>query len=69
MTKKDLVQVDIFVVTKDDGIVFKLVYKQIDEGNFLLVSSNPDYSPYKIPISHILEIWQFETYNSFVFEA
>jgi len=57
------------VVTKDDGIVFKLVYKQIDEGNFLLVSSNPDYSPYKIPISHILEIWQFETYNSFVFES
>ena len=57
------------VVTKDDGIVFKLVYKQIDDGNFLLVSSNPDYSPYKIPISHIVEIWQFETYNSFVFEA
>ena len=57
------------VVTKDDGIVFKLVYKQIDDGNFLLVSSNPDYSPYKIPISHILEIWQFETYNSFVFES
>lgn len=57
------------VVTKDDGIVFKLIYKQIDDGNFLLVSSNPNYSPYKIPISHILEIWQFETYNSFVFES
>lgn len=53
------------VVTKDEGIVFKLIYKQLDEGNFLLVSSNRDYSPYELPVSQILEIWQFETVNSF----
>lgn len=55
------------VVTKDDGIVFKLVYKQLEDGNFLLVSSNHNYSPYKITVSQILEIWQFETVNSFEF--
>ena len=57
------------VVTKDEGIVFKLVYNRLNEKKFLLVSSNPEYSPYEISVSHILEIWQFETYNSFSFEA
>jgi len=53
------------VVTKDDGIVFKLVYKRLEDANFLLVSSNRDYSPYEISVSQVLEIWQFETVNSF----
>jgi len=57
------------VVTKDEGIVFKLAYNRLNEKKFLLVSSNREYSPYEIPVSHILEIWQFETYNSFSFEA
>lgn len=55
------------VVTKDEGIVFKLIYKHIHNGNLLLVSSNPDFSPYELPISQILEIWHFETVNSFEF--
>jgi len=45
--------------------VFKLVYKHFDKGNLLLVSSNSEYSPYELPVSQILEIWQFETVNSF----
>lgn len=53
------------VVTKDEGIVFKLVYKRFENGNLLLVSSNRYYSPYELPIAQILEIWQFETVNSF----
>ncbi|MEN8117853.1 MAG: LexA family transcriptional regulator [Bacteroidota bacterium] len=56
------------VVTKDEGIVFKLVYNRLKVNKFLLVSSNPDYSPYEIPVSQILEIWQFETVNSFEVE-
>ena len=55
------------VVTKDDGIVFKLVYKKLNNGELLLVSSNPAYSPYELPLNQILEIWQFETVNSFEF--
>ena len=56
------------VVTKSEGIVFKLVYLRLDSGVFLLVSSNRNYNPYEIPISQVLEIWQFETWNSFEFE-
>lgn len=57
------------VVTRDEGIVFKLVYKRFDEGKFLLVSSNRNYAPYEMQVSQILEIWQFETWNSFNFES
>jgi len=53
------------VVTKDEGIVFKLVYNRLNNGKLLLVSTNPDYSPFEIPVSQVLEIWQFETLNSF----
>ncbi len=56
------------IVTKDEGIVFKLVYNRLPENKFLLVSSNREYSPYEIPVSQVLEIWQFETYNGFDFE-
>ena len=57
------------VVTKSEGLVFKLVYLRVDSGFFLLVSSNRDYNPYEIPVSQVLEIWQFETWNSFEFNA
>jgi transcriptional regulator with XRE-family HTH domain len=53
------------VVTKDEGIVFKLVYKRFDDDKFLLVSSNRDFKPYEIAVSQLVEIWQFETVNSF----
>jgi len=56
------------VVTKNEGIVFKLVYNRLKNGAFLLVSSNSDYTPYDIQVSQILEIWQFETLNSFEIE-
>ncbi len=57
------------VVTKDEGIVFKLVYNRLNEGKLLLVSTNRNYSPYEILIVQVLEIWQFETLNSFEIEA
>ncbi|MBT3383924.1 MAG: LexA family transcriptional regulator [Prolixibacteraceae bacterium] len=57
------------VVTKDEGIVFKLVYNYLSKRILLLVSINPNYSPFEIPISQVLEIWQFETWNSFEINA
>ncbi len=57
------------IVTKDEGIVFKIVYNRLTENNFLLVSSNKNYSPFKISVSQVSEIWQFETYNSFDIDA
>lgn len=57
------------VVTNDEGIVFKRIYKRFEEKKLLLVSTNPNYSPFEINISQVLEIWQFETLNSFEFNA
>ena len=56
------------VVTKTEGIVFKLVYNRLNIGAFLLVSSNRNFLPYEIQVAQVLEIWQFETWNSFEFE-
>lgn len=54
------------LVTKDEGIVFKIVYNRIDERKTLqLVSSNREYKPYEIGIDTVAEIWKYETYNGF----
>ena len=48
------------VVTKEDGIVFKVLYNQLkDKGTLLLCSTNPIYSPYEVQIGQVLEIWKF----------
>jgi phage repressor protein C with HTH and peptisase S24 domain len=54
------------IITKDDGVVFKLVYPNLEtEQSFQLVSSNRIYQPYSISVKQVLEIWKFETWNSF----
>ena len=53
------------LVTKEDGIVFKFVYSQLDQSqSFLLVSSNPLFEPFAVSVSEIFEIWKFESYIS-----
>jgi len=53
------------ILTKDDGIVFKIVDNQIRESRSLLLSStNPTYSPYEVPVSEVLEVWKFVNYIS-----
>ena len=48
------------IITKEDGIVFKVVYNQLKTtGTLLLCSTNPAYQPYEVPISEVLEIWKF----------
>jgi transcriptional regulator with XRE-family HTH domain len=48
------------VVTKEDGIVFKVLYNQLkDKGTLLLCSTNPIYSPYEVQVGQVLEIWKF----------
>lgn len=57
------------IVTRDEGVVFKVVYNQIQsKQSLLLVSSNRLYKPYEMPIKQVAEIWQFETYNGFEIE-
>ncbi|MEX1187625.1 MAG: LexA family transcriptional regulator [Bacteroidia bacterium] len=53
------------VITKDEGIVFKIIYNQLEEnGTFLLCSTNPAYEPYEIAVNDIHEIWKFTHYIS-----
>jgi transcriptional regulator with XRE-family HTH domain len=53
------------VITKDDGIVFKILYNQIHENHCLLLcSTNPMYEPYSVPVSEIHEVWKFVNYIS-----
>lgn len=48
------------IVTKEDGIVFKVVYNQLKEkGSLVLCSTNPIYSPYEVGVGNVLEIWKF----------
>ncbi len=53
------------IVTKEDGIVFKFVYNNLNENQtFLLLSSNPLFVPYSVSIMDVLEIWKFAAYFS-----
>lgn len=53
------------VVTKDDGIVFKVVHNLLSsEQSFQLCSTNPFYEPYTVHANNIIEIWKFVNYIS-----
>lgn len=53
------------VVTLDDGIVFKNVYKRLnDNQSFQLCSTNPLYEPYEVHANDIVEMWRFVNYIS-----
>ncbi len=51
------------ILTKDDGIVFKVVENLIEnQGKLMLHSLNPLYIPYEIKVSEVQEIWKFVNY-------
>lgn len=53
------------VVTKDEGIVFKVVHNLLNsEQSFQLCSTNTFYEPYKVHANDILEMWKFVNYIS-----
>lgn len=53
------------VVTKEEGIVFKIVHNLMDSTqSFQLCSTNPFYKPYFVHANDILEIWKFVNYIS-----
>jgi transcriptional regulator with XRE-family HTH domain len=52
------------VVTKNDGIVFKLATSKPDSRTILLKSLNTNYAPYEVHVGEILEIWRFKNYIS-----
>ena len=51
------------IITKDEGIVFKILYNQLKNNKtFLLCSTNPSYESYEVHVEEILEIWKFTNY-------
>jgi transcriptional regulator with XRE-family HTH domain len=53
------------VVTKDEGIVFKVVHNLLDTSqSFQLCSTNTFYKPYLVHANDILELWKFVNYIS-----
>lgn len=53
------------IVTKDDGIIFKIVNNKIDANqSFQLCSTNPMYAPYMVHVNQIIEVWKFVNYIS-----
>jgi hypothetical protein len=53
------------VVTREDGLVFKVVYNQLRKHkNFLLRSLNSAYEPYEVPVNEVVEMWKFINYIS-----
>lgn len=53
------------VLTQGEGIVFKLLKNRLkEEGLLHLISTNPQYAPYTLELSEVLEIWKFKYYIS-----
>jgi len=51
------------IVTRDEGIVFKIVEDYISEKrSFQLASLNTTFKPYKLPIIELKEAWKFVCY-------
>lgn len=53
------------VITKEEGIVFKLVTSQVKKNRTLLLQSlNNIYVPYEVEVGNVVEVWQFMNYIS-----
>lgn len=53
------------LVTRNDGVVYKRVVKNLEDGMLSLKSDNPDYEPYVLPIDEVAEIWTALGYATF----
>lgn len=53
------------VLTREDGIVFKVIENQIKKNKTLLLKSlNSFYEPYEVQVNEIQEVWKFCNYMS-----
>jgi transcriptional regulator with XRE-family HTH domain len=52
------------ILTKDEGLVFKLIEKDFRHRQFILHSLNREYESFRIAIDEITEIWKFIHYIS-----
>lgn len=56
------------ILSKEEGIIYKRVFDySADHGKLFMVSDNKAYSPYELPLSDVIEIWQAKAYLSMEF--
>ena len=54
------------VVTRDHGVVFKRVENRLDtHGDYLLISDNLDFAPYRVFPEDVVEMWRARAYLAF----
>ncbi len=52
------------ILTKDEGLVFKLIEKDFRHKQFILHSLNREYESFNVQVDEITEIWKFINYIS-----
>ena len=52
------------ILTKDEGLVFKLIEKDFRHRQFVLHSLNREYESFRVSVEEITEIWKFIHYIS-----
>lgn len=54
------------VITREHGVVFKRVENRLDtHGDYLLISDNPDFAPYRVEPEDVVEMWRARAYLAF----
>lgn len=48
------------LVSKNDGMTYKRITKQIKNNTLLLTPDNSEYESYEIPVEEILELWEYK---------
>ncbi len=48
------------LVTRNDGMTYKRITKQIENNTLLLTPDNTEYKPYEVPVDEILELWEYK---------
>lgn len=51
------------LLTKEDGLVFKRVFSEVTQNQrLILISDNPEYTPYSVKIDNVLEAWEMKAF-------
>lgn len=53
------------IITKEEGVVYKRVLNNLIDDELLLQSDNPQYDPYAVKASQIVEVWKALGYTTF----
>ncbi|WP_159950883.1 XRE family transcriptional regulator [Polaribacter septentrionalilitoris] len=48
------------LVSRNDGITYKRITKQVKNNSLLLTPDNKEFKPYELPLEEILEIWEYK---------